>query len=311
MKVDPATLVKDVYVGLLEREPTGHEADAFDGNVAKLIGEILHSQEFRKQRGFIGFENRWVLTKVHNRSEIWCCLSDTRVSHGVILGNWEPDETAFLRNNLSPGDVFIDVGANIGWFTLLGAELVGASGEVFAFEPNESIRARLIDSTVRSAASASIKTLPYAADVRSRPAHLVSDNPRNPGHTWLEFGDSAGPSPGDASGPVECRRLDDVLSDALSRCDVIKLDVEGAEYLALRGAERILREFRPVVLCEIYPEMLRIVSGIYDELAIFDYLGGFGYQPYLLQNGGFLVPYRGQLVGSRYWTVVFKQPEPA
>lgn len=61
-----------------------------------------------------------------------------------IFGIWEPNITHWMRRRLKPGDVLLDIGANVGYYTLLGARLVGSAGRVVAFEPSPTIRASLL-----------------------------------------------------------------------------------------------------------------------------------------------------------------------
>jgi FkbM family methyltransferase len=68
--------------------------------------------------------------EVHSGTDRW--ISQSIKTRGI----WEPQETAFICETLKPGDTFVDVGANIGWFTILASKIVGESGKVIAYEPD-------------------------------------------------------------------------------------------------------------------------------------------------------------------------------
>ena len=89
---------------------------------------------------------KWVCTELRDGLKLWVDLADIGVSAGCLLNDWEPSTTAFILAALGPGDVFVDVGANIGWFTILAAHRVGVSGHVWAFEPRPGTCGRLADS---------------------------------------------------------------------------------------------------------------------------------------------------------------------
>ena len=161
--------------------------------------------------------------------------------------HYEP-ELAYLRRVLSRGSTFVDAGACYGIYTLAASTIVGGQGRVIAFEP--STRAFL-------ALQHNI-ALNGLTNVLAYPAALTNKE----GKAWLHQHPNVGcdslgrdSSFTDGREEVATRRLDDVLPQlAVSRVDVMKLDVQGAEELLLRGALRTLRAHHPVVIFEIYPE---------------------------------------------------------
>jgi FkbM family methyltransferase len=159
---------------------------------------------------------------------------------------YEP-ELAYLEKVLSPGKVFIDVGANFGVYALVASKLVGAAGRVTAFEP-----------TVQSFAILQRNIeLNHCANVR--PFRVALTHSRGKAwlyHGWDPVGNSLGMDPlcGDQGEEVQTEALDNLLEEnSINRVDVIKIDVEGAEELVLRGAIRSLTKYRPVVIFEFNP----------------------------------------------------------
>ena len=158
---------------------------------------------------------------------LWFDAADTHLTPWVrSQGVWEADVMKLLRATLRPGDVFVDVGANVGFHSVLAAQLVGPAGQVVAIEPAPWTLELLRANVWRSGANVTI--VPVAA----------SDTP---GTVRLEFdlGHRSGARFAEGRGAeVRAARLDDLLPD--TACSVLKIDVEGAEPLVLRGARGLL-----------------------------------------------------------------------
>ncbi len=155
----------------------------------------------------------------------------------IVDGVWEAHVTASMMAHLGPGMVFYDIGANIGYNTLLASRLVGRSGRVIAFEPNPFIAARLRRHVAANAAAnvTIIEACVIPDDRDEVTLYLPPDTLPNPGRaTMLESREFR---------PVRCAavRLDDRIAAAeLPRPDVVKIDVEGCEFEVLRSLEGFL-----------------------------------------------------------------------
>ncbi len=161
----------------------------------------------------------------------------------------EPVTTAYLLDRLRPGDVFADIGANVGVMGLQAAARVGPTGAVWCFEPNprlvrlidESARVNGFDGRVRAAAVALAES-----DDPARPFYL-SQNPANSGLSSLMPSD-AHLSVGRMGDPVTVRAttFDTFAAEhRIDRLDGVKIDVEGAEELVVRGMTESLARLRP------------------------------------------------------------------
>ncbi|MDH5506337.1 MAG: FkbM family methyltransferase, partial [Anaerolineae bacterium] len=174
------------------------------------------------------------------------------------LGTYEAELQAALRDLVRPGDVAYDVGANIGYISLMLARAVGAGGRVFAFEALPSNQERL---------RANLALNPEIANVTVA-AKAVSGGPGE-----IEFHVHASGGMGKAAGSagrqedyqetirVAATSLDDfVYEQGNPAPQIIKLDIEGGEVLALPGMRRLLAESRPTLLVELHgPESARAV----------------------------------------------------
>lgn len=195
-----------------------------------------------------------------------------------------------LARTLRPGSTFVDVGANVGFHSLLAAQLVGAAGRVFAVEP-APWALRLLEANVWRH-RAPVVVLPFAAADRPGRAILAqADDHRSGAH--LVAGDAAG------GVEVETRPLDALV--AQGGADVIKVDVEGAEPLVLRGAAGLLaRSPRAVVVVEFRDA--RHLSGE-DPDEVLAFYESLGFDLCLLRRNGDLRPATGRAVLDRSRTV--------
>ncbi len=163
------------------------------------------------------------------------------------LGTNEMPVQEALARRLKPGDVFFDIGANVGFFTVIGARLVGAHGFVFAFEPlPENVqRAR---ANVEANAFSNVRILDAAASDHSGMGELmVADYVGGSALATAE-------RPPDVKGvlPVRLVTIDELVAqNEIRPPQAVKIDVEGAEIEVLRGMAHTLDTCRPVVVFEI------------------------------------------------------------
>jgi FkbM family methyltransferase len=206
--------------------------------------------------------------------ELLCDAADAAVTPGLRSGTYEPHLTAVFERHCRPGMTVVDVGANLGYFSLLASKLVGPVGRVIALEPN-SENCRLLLSSLRLNGVTNVDLLPVAADEGPGWAYYSTHVGSNGGlvgddHLLARYGTVVPTFP-----------LDDLVD---GKVDFLKMDVEGAEGRVVRGASRIIEKDRPVVTTELKEEMLQRVSG----RSVADYLGYFGnlgYLPTLLDKG--------------------------
>ena len=160
-----------------------------------------------------------------------------------IFLDYEP-ELACLQTFLSLGKVFVDVGAYLGIYSVVASKLLGDTGLVLAFEPSADIFKSLIRNARLNEAQ-NVLVFPVALSHQAGSATLFHHY--DPCRNSLE--DTAEP---DGEETVLVETLDERLEkEGVARVDMIKIDVEGAEEMVLRGASRTLYRFRPVVLFEM------------------------------------------------------------
>ena len=173
---------------------------------------------------------------------------------GYLLGTTEPLEQEVLGRYLKAGHVFYDIGANIGFYTVIGAHLAGEMGHVYAFEPfpeaiasvckNVALNAFTNVTVEEAAVSDTEGFVRFALDEQSAKNKISKD-----GQT-ASNGDAAKDAP---SIEVRLLSIDTYRRATKARLpDVVMIDVEGAEVDVLRGMKETLRESRPVILCEVH-----------------------------------------------------------
>lgn len=151
-----------------------------------------------------------------------------------------------IRETLEFGGVFYDIGANIGVFSLLAAEIVGQKGFVFAFEPEENNLICLRRSIAANGA-ANVRAIDGAVGAADGLSVFDRRGGAFSGRIIVP-GDSAAGS----TVEVKVRSIDSLVEEGWPAPTLIKIDVEGAEGDVLEGAARTLRTHRPVVICELH-----------------------------------------------------------
>ena len=192
----------------------------------------------------------WVQVHRGPAKGIWLRLNP-RTGRAYFEGKVEPEVQGALQKYLSPGMTFYDVGANIGFFSLLAARLVGPQGHVVAFEADPEIAARLREQVMRNS-NAPIAVEEKAVWSSSNPvsfaradANISPD--RGLGHVVTKGVEQSAPG----TIWVSAVSLDDYVAGSIEP-DFIKCDVEGAEVAVFLGAQKLLSRKKTVILCEMH-----------------------------------------------------------
>ena len=203
-----------------------------------------------------------------------CDLADQIQREVCFTGLYEPPVTRVFQQQLSPGGIAVDVGANWGYFTLIAAPLVGSGGRVIALEPDPRQHQALLRN-IESNAFAHVTAHRAAASSATGRVSLAGyhDAATNRGVSRIAIAKD------DASAPrfeADATTIDELTRD-LPRVDVVKIDVEGAEDLVLEGMRQGLaaRRYRAVLL-ELHPDALR-ARGVPPERCL-DALADAGYR---------------------------------
>lgn len=270
--------VRHAYRLLLKRDPDPAGLAHYLGRVREgvsldeLIGEFVRSDEHHALRERERLEEEQVVDL--GGYQLLVPTRDPDFGSQIYaFKEYEEPVRMAIRECLRPGDTFIDIGANIGVMTFLGASIVGASGRVIAVEPNPE-NVQLLYRNIVLNGSTRVEVLPLAASDRRSVFSLTGRS-----NTHLI-------APGGVRGGghlVQSVPLDDLLGD-LPRLDLVKLDVEGHEPPALDGMMRILTRHRPAMVTEFNPrcldvqrrdpdEYLRRILALYPSVRVISHFG--------------------------------------
>ncbi|MFF4156653.1 FkbM family methyltransferase [Streptomyces sp. NPDC001678] len=197
-----------------------------------------------------------------------------------MFGVWEPHMTCWLRRRLQPGDTFVDAGANIGYFALLAASLVGDQGRVVAIEASPAFHRALLRQAQLNGFTA-VRAVNTAISDRREELTFTLASARNLGANSVVPYDG----PTASTFAIEARPLPEVLLPSeISSARVIKVDVEGAEGKVVRGMEPMLDRLRDDVeiTVEVTPERMAKLGDSSDELLAT--MARHGFHAYRLAN---------------------------
>lgn len=193
-----------------------------------------------------------------------------------VCGSFEPNEFAFLDQILKPGMVFVDVGANDGFYTVFAASRVGSNGLVVAIEPSTRERVKLKKNLSYNGLT-NVRVVPAALGAAEGEAELKLAQDVHSGHNTLGAFAHADVLPASRE-QIAVDRLDAVVERLnLPRVDFVKIDVEGSEARVLAGAEHVLAAMRPLLLLEINDGALK-AQGTSANAILARLRTGFGYE---------------------------------
>ncbi len=254
---------------------------AFFGDHAVSVAEQIRSLRFRRlqrQTRQVWIEGLSVIVAPQEQMSRALYVSQT----------YEPDTAMVLQSWLTPGAVFLDIGANVGLFTLLGSRWVGATGRVIAVEPSPRERQRL-DAHLRLNAVDNVDVVAAAVADREGTGELMVASPERSGLNTLgrRFAYDDVTIAERVSVPLVT--LDAIVQGAgLTRVDVIKLDIEGGEVAALEGAATTLRRFRPKLIVEVVANALASCGASVERLC--ELLRASAYELFEIDEGAALRP---------------------
>ena len=185
----------------------------------------------------------------------------------IRRGYWEPLQTEIFVKHINAGSMVVDAGANFGHYTLVASKFVGPKGLVFSFEPHRNTfnilreNCQLLDMT-------NIKPIPAALGESNKTKLLYIDDGNPGGHSFLK--DNVRRFSGEIE-KIDLFSLDSFLANNAPRrrLNVLKIDVQGYEMQTLMGGYKSIKEFRPVVFCEVTPSALLKAGSNHKQLIEF------------------------------------------
>lgn len=195
--------------------------------------------------------NERILCNILGNYKFVALGSDLSFSPYMIAdGYWEYWLSKHFANVVKNGDTVLDIGANLGYFTILGAALVGDKGKVYSVEPNPELSELIGHSAFLNGMHNTVEVCNFAIagpEETGKRTLFVQDGTKN--GCFLEPGQK--PENLDMPGTSWEVDLGHFSIDQFERVDLIKIDVEGAELMVLENLRPIIEHFRPKIVCEV------------------------------------------------------------
>ena len=291
--------LKDRLAGLLRYQTaSGSQSVHIRGKLKKLqntITTVRHHigpdpAQASAMRPYYYLGNDAALTQLSTGHPFLVNTRDRGITTWIILGGvWETFVDDILCALVRPGQVFIDVGANQGYYTIKLGHLVGEAGAVFSFEPNPELYRFLFDNVSINGLASRVRAYRVAAgDAPGQSILRFPYNNMGGGHVAVP-GHPAAPQTDDVdsgSYRIDVARIDDVLP-ARTVADLIKIDVEGYEPLAVRGMRETLdRSPNAAIVLEV---AVAAWARFGDPIALLEQVRG-ARDAYWIDHGGRLTP---------------------
>jgi FkbM family methyltransferase len=194
---------------------------------------------------------------------------------GAGWGRRKYPELFFLEKIVQPGFVCLDIGANLGYYSVALSRLAGPHGQVLAVEPIPDFQA-IWKENVQLSGISNLTLLPYALGGEATTVQMGTPERNGLLHHGMTKVAASNPNEHYARTYQVPMRVPDELFAHLPRLDFVKCDVEGFEYEVFRHMQTTLRRFRPLIQTEL--------NGLENRRAVTDLLAGLGYKPFVLSE---------------------------
>lgn len=190
----------------------------------------------------------------------WYQWDDKYIGQRIALGKYEPYLTKLILEKIGPESVVVDVGANMGYYSLLAGK---TAKKVYAIEPEE-LNFSILKKNTQSNGLKNVELIKAAGGSRQGKV-TIKRAKINPGAHKVEM----------ERGEIKMIRLDDLIKE---KVDVIKIDVEGMESEVIRGAKNLIEKWKPVIFLEYginsrNKEMIKFLKQVYGAIFWIDEYG--------------------------------------
>lgn len=262
----------------------------FQSQIYKYAGYVIRLMRYiqKKQEVKIRIENENKYTALFKKNGSFLHLlapnleihlyQDSVLSKRIYEG-FEEEEIEFVKKILKKGDTFLDLGANVGLFTVIASKQVGIEGLVICFEPTPVIFKRLLGNCAHNKMeNIDARNIGLSNEI-GKIDFYISEN----GHdAWNSFAPSRD-NKLQKKIEVNVSTLDhELFSIDKLKIKLVKIDVEGWEKFVLQGGENFFRHFSPIVMVEFTDE--NTFNAGYSVHEIYDIMVSYGYEWFTIQN---------------------------
>lgn len=233
-------------------EKLAHHHPESLSTLLRSFSPALAQSVFRSQCKSQSLGDNTILCRVLGHKKMFVLADDHGFTpHMIMEGYWEYWLTRYFAENIKPGDTVIDIGANLGYYTILAGDLVSTTGRVVAIEPNPKIFELLSKSVAHNGYGATSTLHNFALSAEGESGKKNFFVPANEPKNGRILPDDAKVASHEKRGEVLSIDLGNLAVSDFDRVDFIKIDVEGAELLVLHSLRTIIEKFRPKIVCEV------------------------------------------------------------
>lgn len=227
----------------------------------------------------------WVTDTLRYNLRMRLNIAEFLQAHLYLFGSYELPTVRFIRSYLRTGDVAIDIGAQIGYLTLIMATSAGGATHVLSFEP-EAVNIQRFQENILLNSISNVQLFPMAVSNFSGTLKLYLSTDHNSGtHSTI----ANDPNVGSAFEEVATTTIDAVVANnAIEAIRLIKIDVEGAELEVVQGAVQTMQSLHPTFIIELSEKIQ--VSRNFSTTKFKSMMASSGYDAYTISNSGKLVP---------------------
>jgi FkbM family methyltransferase len=238
--------------------------------IGKLIENILNPQSTWQSPEFF--------IKLKNKSELFIDIRSKTHSIPFWTGMRDDVIINLIIKNLSNNCIVLDIGANIGYYTIpIAKKIFALNGYVHAFEPVEENFSSLLKAAEKNDVAKNVVLNKFALGDYNGNIEIIKTEKGKSSNAVLSFNDKNYEN-GLTKETIEIKMLDDYINK-VSRCDFIKVDIEGAEYFLIKGGRKFIEKFKPVIYGEFNSFFLRKFG--YSLKDIWEILQPMGYMGYI------------------------------
>jgi FkbM family methyltransferase len=246
--------------------------------------EIKQNEQFDKKWNSL-YENGNLSLKYELEDNLYINLyQDSFLAKLIYRGVFELEEINYLKSVLKEGDTFVDIGSNIGLFTLYASKRVGENGKVLSFEPSPKTFSRFVENIELNQLN---NVSQNQIGLSDKEGELTLNLSCNGMDAWETFApDFSNKFQNQTLVPVSTLDLR-LMSEDKSKIHLVKIDVEGWEKFVLLGGKQFFKEYSPIVMMEFTEENTNAAG--YKVTELYDMMKDWGYNWYTIKNG-VLVP---------------------
>lgn len=280
-KVDFVDEIRILHESLLHSPMNPHEQESYLhlGSAEAVADHILSLPQIQQKIQQIQGpwpEDQWVIG-LFRGLKFWLNLRDRFGGYGVLKGDWDNLLVDYMLSQLKEGDHVIDVGANIGVYTLQAARAVGTTGKVLAIEPSFEFSEYLQKSIIENQLNQIVSVVQAGlSDVKGKGRFVRCADSTNPGASYVTTNSTLGEY------DISLVTLDSL---ELENVNFIKLDAQGAEIQVLEGAKNTISRFKPILLTELNCRAAREI-GKTSFSKVVQWIENLGYAVYIWNEHG-------------------------